>query len=195
MIRINILWIILILFILSACQSTPDDRNVSANKSAQEKSAEAIQLDQEAAAALNKLYTTNSGAKIIGKKAVGVLVFPNVLKAGFIAGAQYGKGALLRGNKTAGYYNTVAASYGLQAGVQGFGYVLFFMNAEALSYIDESSGWEIGVGPSLVVVDEGFGKVLSSTTLKEDIYAFVFDQKGLMAGIGIQGTKISKIDP
>lgn len=190
MIRINILWIVLILFILSACQSTPDNQSISANKSA-----EAIQLDQEATAALNKLYATNSDAKTIGEKAVGILVFPDILKAGFIAGVQYGKGALLKGNKTVGYYNTVAASYGLQAGVQGFGYALFFMNADALSYIDASSGWEIGVGPSLVVVDAGFGKVLSSTTLKEDIYAFVFDQKGLMAGIGIQGTKISKIDP
>ncbi|GKS69258.1 lipoprotein [Nitrosomonas sp. PY1] len=203
MIKINIVWITMVLFVLlSACQSTSDNQSTSTStststtqKPAQEKSVEAIQIDQEATTALNKLYATDSSAKILGQKAVGILVFPSILKAGFIAGAQYGKGALLQGGKTVGYYNSIAASYGLQAGVQQFGYVLFFMNTDALSYIDNSSGWEIGVGPSLVVVDEGFGKVLSSTTLKDDIYAIVFDQKGLMAGLGIQGTKITKIDP
>lgn len=190
MIKINIIWIMLILFVLSACQSTPDSQSISP-----EKSTEAIQIEEEATVALNKLYETSSSAKMLGKKAVGILVFPDILKAGFIAGAQYGKGVLLRENKITGYYNTVAASWGLQAGVQQFGYVLFFMNDEALSYIDNSSGWEVGIGPSLVVVDAGFGKVLSSTTLKEDIYAIVFDQKGLMAGIGLQGSKITKINP
>lgn len=192
MTTLNISWVMSILFVisLSACQSTPDSQSAL-----QKKSTEAIQIDKEVAVALNKLYATTPGAKILEKKAVGILVFPDILKAGFIAGAQYGTGALLRKNKTTGYYNTVAASWGLQAGVQQFGYVLFFMNEEALSYIDNSSGWEIGVGPSLVVVDTGFGNVLSSTTLKEDIYAIVFDQKGLMAGVGIQGSKITKIDP
>lgn len=187
---------LLTLFIFSACQSTTENQSPSTKEvSAKEKSYEAIEIDEDVASALSKLYAENSTARILAKKAVGVLVFPDILKAGFIAGAQYGKGALLQGNKTIGYYNSIAASYGLQAGVQQFGYVLFFMNTNALSYIDSSSGWEIGVGPSLVVVDAGFGKVLSSTTLKDDIYAMVFDQKGLMAGIGIQGTKITKIDP
>jgi len=196
MIKKNIIWMLLAPFIFSACQSTPEDQSSSAKEvSAKEKSYEAVEIDEGVASALSKLYAESPGAQILAKKAVGILVFPDILKAGFIAGAQYGKGALLQGGKTVGYYNSVAASYGLQAGVQQFGYVLFFMNADALSYIDNSSGWEIGVGPSLVVVDAGFGKVLSSTTLKDDIYAMVFDQKGLMAGLGIQGTKITKIDP
>jgi lipid-binding SYLF domain-containing protein len=93
----------------------------------------------------------------------------------------------------AGYYNSLAGSYGLQAGVQTFGYALFFMNEAALAYLDKSDGWEIGVGPSIVVVDEGVGKSLTSTTITHDVYAFIFDQKGLMAGLGIQGSKISKI--
>ena len=97
--------------------------------------------------------------------------------------------------RTVGYYNSLAASYGLQAGVQSFGYALFFMNKEALAYLDRSEGWEIGVGPSIVIVDAGAAKSLTTTTAKDDVYAFTFDQKGLMAGLGIQGSKITRIYP
>ena len=88
----------------------------------------------------------------------------------------------------------MAGSYGLQAGAQTFGYALFFMNAGALAYLDKSDGWEVGVGPSIVVVDEGMGKSMTSTTLTQDVYAFIFSQKGLMAGLGVQGSKITKIN-
>lgn len=94
-----------------------------------------------------------------------------------------------------GYYRSVSVSYGLQVGVQKFGYALFFMKDSALEYLDKSEGWEIGVGPSIVIVDKGKGKTLTTTTGKADIYAFIFDQKGLMAGLGLQGTKITKINP
>jgi len=73
--------------------------------------------------------------------------------------------------------------------------VLFFMQDAALAYLDKSEGWEIGVGPSLVVVDKGFAGSLTTTTAKEDIYAFFFDQKGLMAGLGLKGSKITRIHP
>jgi lipid-binding SYLF domain-containing protein len=138
-------------------------------------------------------------AKALGEKAKGILVFPSILKAGFIVGGQGGNGALLKKGKTVGYYNTAAASFGLQAGVQDYGYAMFFMNDAALAYLDKSGGWEIGVGPSLVIVDKetaaAFGKNLTTSTLKDDIYAFIFSQKGLMAGIGIQGSKITRIHP
>jgi len=159
------------------------------------KSPEATQIDRDVDAALKKLYETSPAAEGFRKEAKAVLVFPNIVKGGFIVGAYYGKGALRKNGETAGYYDTMAASYGLQAGVQTFGYVLFFMNDEALAYLDKSSGWEIGVGPSIVVVDAGVGKSLTSTTITQDVYAFIFDQKGLMAGIGIQGSKITKIGP
>ena len=110
-------------------------------------------------------------------------------------GGQYGEGALLIKGKTAGYYKTVAASYGLQAGAQSFGYAMLLMTDEALNYLEKSSGWELGVGPSIVVVDAGKAKSLTTTTAKDDIYAFFFGQEGLMAGLGIQGSKITKIDP
>jgi lipid-binding SYLF domain-containing protein len=83
----------------------------------------------------------------------------------------------------------------LQAGVQKFGYALFLMNDKALTYLDKSDGWEIGVGPSIVVVDQGKAKTMTSTTLRDDVYAFIFSQKGLMAGLGIQGSKITKTSP
>jgi len=155
--------------------------------------ASAAAIDADVDAALMKLYEEQPVAKMLSNKAVAILVFPNMVKAGFLVGAQYGQGALLKNGKTTGYYNSVAASYGLQAGAQSFGYVLFLMTPSAVHYLNRSGGWEIGVGPSVVVADEGIARTLTSTTLKSDVYAFIFDQKGLMAGLGIQGSKITKI--
>ena len=157
--------------------------------------ADNIRIDSRAA--LEKLLTSNPGAKALSEKAVATLVFPNIIKGGFIIGGQYGDGTLFRGDKVEAYYRSFAASYGLQAGIQKFGYVLFFMAEEDLNYINTSDGWEIGVGPSIVIVDEdmAFANALTSTTLKSGVYAYIFSQKGLMAGIGIQGTKITRIYP
>ena len=156
--------------------------------------ASAAELNRDATAIMTKLYEKHPQAKTLNAKAKAVLIFPNVYKAGFMLGAQYGEGVLRKGNKTVGYYSTVAASYGLQAGAQAFGYALFFMNEGALSYLDKSGGFEVGVGPSIVVLDEGAAKSTTSSTLTQDIYALIFDQKGLMGGLGLQGSKISKID-
>ena len=150
-------------------------------------------VDDDVNAALQKLYAREPVAKMIGAQARAVLVFPNIVKAGFIVGAQYGEGALVQAGTIVGHYNSVAASYGLQAGVQAFGYALFLMNDQALAYLDKSDGWEIGVGPSIVIVNKGKAKALTTTTLKDDVYAFIFSQKGLMAGLGLQGSKITKI--
>ena len=152
-------------------------------------------LDSAVNNALKKLCAKSYAARELSKIAKGVLVFPKVVKAGFLVGGQYGEGALLKGGKTVGYYNTVAASYGLQAGAQEFGYVMFFMDTASLEYLNKSEGWEIGVGPSIVVVDEGMAKTMTTSTVQEGIYAFIFSQKGLMAGLGIQGSKISRINP
>ena len=152
------------------------------------------ELNRDGAKALKSLYANNKSARLLGEKARAVLVFPSMVKAGFMFGGQMGEGVLMKRGKPVGYYNSVAASYGLQAGVQKFGYALFFMNDGALAYLDKSSGWEVGVGPSIVVVDEGMGKSMTSTTLTQDVYAFIFDQRGLMGGLGIQGSKITKIN-
>ncbi len=155
--------------------------------------ASAAELGRDARASLEKLYAKNEVARLLRDNAKGILVFPNMLKAGFMFGGQIGEGAMFRNDRVAGYYNSVTASYGLQAGVQRFGYALFFTKDSALKYLDESEGFEIGVGPSIVLVDAGVAKNMTSTTLTQDVYAFIFDQQGLMAGIGIQGTKITRI--
>ena len=157
--------------------------------------ASASAIDRDAKAALAKLYKNTPEAKTLAGKAVAVLVFPSIVKGGFIIAGQYGDGALQRKGKTVAYYRSLAASYGFQAGGQAFGYVLFFMDEDSVKYLDSSAGFELGSGPSLVVLDSGFGKNMSTTTLKKGIYAFIFDQKGLMGGVGIQGTKITKINP
>ncbi len=157
--------------------------------------ASAAEIDRDVQAALQKLYASTPAAVKLAEGAKAILVFPKVLKAGFLVGAQFGDGALLKDGQTAGYYRTVAASYGLQAGVQSFGYALFFLDDAALEYLKKSGGWELGVGPSIVVVDVGVAKAMTTTTAKDDIYAVFFDQKGLMAGLGLQGSKITQITP
>jgi lipid-binding SYLF domain-containing protein len=150
-------------------------------------------LDRDAAAALRQLYAQQPIAKELGRKARAILVFPTILKAGFMFGGAIGNGVLLRGGQPAGYYNSVAASYGFQAGLQTYGYALFFMTDAALQALDATRGFELGVGPSIVVVDEGIARSLTTSTLRDDVYAFVFSQRGLMAGAGIQGSKITRI--
>ena len=157
--------------------------------------ASASKINKEARAALKKLYAANPTAKVIGDNAKAVLVFPSIWKAGFIVGGQGGNGALFKDGKAIGYFNSAAASYGLQAGVQAFGYALFLMTDSALEHLLNSSGWEIGTGPSIVIVDQGIAKSLTTETMKSDVYAVIFDQKGLMAGIGIQGSKVTRIHP
>ncbi|MGH8470314.1 MAG: YSC84-related protein [Gammaproteobacteria bacterium] len=171
---------------LSGCQTTGSQPS---NTSA------AAQIDREVDVALTRLYDTVPSAKVLAEQAKGILVFPSIVKGGFVVGAQYGRGALREAGRTVGYYSSLAASYGLQAGIQSFGYALFFMDDAALSYLDRSEGWEVGVGPSIVVLDHGKAKALTTTTLKDDVYAFIFHQQGLMAGLGLQGSKITKINP
>jgi lipid-binding SYLF domain-containing protein len=156
--------------------------------------ASAKELERDARAALSRLYASAPAARDLSKRAKGVLVFPSVLKAGLMIGGQYGEGVLFKDGKVAGFYNTAGGSYGLQAGAQKFGYALFFMNDGALAYLGRSEGLEIGAGPSVVVMDEGMAKQSSTTTLSQDVYAFIFGQQGLMAGLGLQGNKITKVE-
>jgi lipid-binding SYLF domain-containing protein len=156
--------------------------------------ASAGELSSDARGALADLTSSQTSAKVLANKAKAILVFPHMVKAGFMFGGQIGEGVLFKKGKVSGYYSSVAASYGLQAGIQGFGYALFFMNDQALRQLDQTRGFELGVGPSLVIVDEGVGKSITTNTLTSDVYAFIFDQRGLMAGLGVQGSKITRID-
>jgi lipid-binding SYLF domain-containing protein len=157
--------------------------------------ASAAELNQESKKALEYLLASNPKAKALAKEAHAVLVFPRIIKGGFVFGGQFGDGALRKGGKAIGYYRSIAGSYGLQAGVQQFGYALFFMNKKALDYLSKSEGFELGVGPSIAVFDQGMASAFTTTTARSDIYAAFFDQKGLMAGLGVQGTKITRIHP
>ena len=110
-------------------------------------------IEPDVQAALNALMSKTPAAKNLASQAKGILVFPRVAKAGFIVGAQYGDGQLIKNGQPAGRYNIAAGSYGLQAGVQSFAYAMFFMTDSALQYLENTAGFEIGMGPSVVVVD------------------------------------------
>ena len=159
------------------------------NANAESKSA----LNADAEAALKSLYGNQPAAKALGDKASGVLVFPNIVRAGFILGGSGGEGVLYKKGVATGYYSSGSASIGLQAGIQSFGYAVFFMTDAEMKKFENSSGWDIGAAPTVVLVDAGLAKDMNTTTLKSNIYAFIFDQKGLMAGLSLQGQKISKI--
>jgi len=153
------------------------------------------EINQNVDAALSNLYSSTPAAVQLSRKATGVLVFPNVVKAGFLFGGEFGVGALRQNGQTTGYYNIAAASYGLQIGVQSFGYALFLMNGKAMSFLNSQDGWQVGVGRSVVVMDQGMARSFTTATQLDDVYAFIFGQQGLMAGMGIQGSKITPYTP
>ncbi len=148
---------------------------------------------QDSREALKSLYAGSPVAKSLAADAKGILVFPNVTKVGFVIGGQSGDGVLFVKDKIVGHYNTSAASFGLQAGAQTFAYALFFMSDQELAIFQNSNNFEIGVGPNIVVIDSGAARDINTLTARSDVYAMIFDQKGLMAGIGLQGSKITKL--
>jgi lipid-binding SYLF domain-containing protein len=156
--------------------------------------ATAEDLSADAAQALKTLYVTHPEAQRLAQSARAVLVFPKIIKAGLVFGGSYGEGVMTRSGKLIGYYNSVSASWGWQAGAESYGYVVFLMNDKAVDYLEKSKGWEFGVGPNVVVVNDGVAKNISTSTLQDDAYAYIFDQQGLMASLSIEGTKISPIN-
>jgi len=174
---------------LSQCANGPVARLNEANTSA-------AQIERDSRAALRSLYASNAGARALGSQARAVLVFPAVTRGGLLVGGQTGTGAMIwNTGQVGGFYQTTSVSYGLQAGVQRFGYALFLMNDDALQNLNRSGGWEIGGSPSLVVVDSGMASSLTNVTVNKNTYAMFFNQRGLMAGLGLQGSKITRIHP
>lgn len=153
------------------------------------------EIDADANKALERLYRDEPKTRELGARAVGILIFPKITKAGLIFGGESGDGVLRENSRSVAYYTISGGSFGLQAGAQVFGYALFFMNPSALDYLHKQKGWTVGTGPSFVVADKGFAKTLNTATLTKDVYAVPFDQRGLMGGIGIQGSKIGRIEP
>ena len=154
----------------------------------------AVELNKSSKSSLSSLLKNNSDARKLNETAVAVLVFPTIATAGFMIGGQYGEGVLWKKDKAIAYFNTGGGSFGLQVGAQAYGYALFFMKESALDALYSTQGFEIGAGPSVVVLDKGVATSTTSISMQGDIYAFIFNQKGLMAGLGIQGNKITKLD-
>jgi lipid-binding SYLF domain-containing protein len=152
------------------------------------------EIDAQADAALARLHAENPAAKALAEGAKAVLVFPNVVKAGFGLGGEYGEGVLRRGGEALGYYSLVSASFGFQIGAQSYAQALFFMSEEALAWLERSRGFELGADASVAVAGSGAGGELDSSTLSQPIIAFVFGQQGLMANATIEGSKISRIE-
>ena len=144
--------------------------------------------------ALKRFYSDVKGSKEFAKTAKGLLVLPNVIKAGFIIGGEYGEGALRTGGKTVDYYNIAAGSFGFQIGAEKKDIIIAFMTDSALKQFRESSGWEAGVDGNIALIDLGGGQRIDTTTVKDPIIAFVFDVKGLMADISLKGSKFTKLD-
>lgn len=150
-------------------------------------------IDADVEATLTRLYSTVHGSRELVGKARGVLVFPSVISAGFWFGGQYGQGALRVGEQTSGYYSIAAASFGLQIGAQSKAIVMLFMTQEALDKFTSSQGWAAGVDATVAVVTVGANGNIDTSTVTKPVEAFVLTNAGLMAGVSLEGTKISRL--
>ena len=155
----------------------------------------AAQITAQGRAALRQLEQTEPRSRRFAHDAKGILVFPAIFKAGIVFGGESGNGVLFTGGRTAGFYNLSGGTWGLQIGAQKFSYVVFFMNDGSLRYLNKSGGFAVGTGPSVAIINKGAGAEANSTTLTKDVYAFPFNQTGLMADLTLQGTKITRIHP
>lgn len=153
----------------------------------------ARQMNQNVDLAFERMYHSFPRTRELAERAAGVLMFPRILKAGLLIGGQTGDGALRIRGRTESFYRLVAASWGLQVGAQEYSMAMFFMNEAALRYLNESDGWQIGGGPSFVVADQHFARTVTTTTITQDVVVLIFGQSGVMAGLGVEGSKITRI--
>jgi lipid-binding SYLF domain-containing protein len=154
----------------------------------------AAEIDAKVDAALQRLKTELPGSQAILDKAEGVLVFSEVIKAGFVVAGEGGEGALRIDGKTAGYYSIFSGSVGLQAGGQKRDIIMAFLDAAELKKFQESSGWKAGVDGNVTLIDVGASGTVDTATIKQPIVGFVVGQKGLMAGVSLDGSKITKLE-
>ncbi|HET9067159.1 MAG TPA: lipid-binding SYLF domain-containing protein [Amaricoccus sp.] len=159
------------------------------------RAASASAIDARVDIALNQLLAESVTAQALAERALAVLVFPQVVKAGFGLGGQYGEGALRQDDATVGYYSIASASFGFQIGAQAYAEALFFMTPESLEYFRRSKGFEVGADANVAVVNQGVAVDATTSTITQPIVAIVFSQQGLMAGATLEGSKISRIHP
>ena len=173
---------------LTGCTTTPDKPDNAATNASKRQA-----IDSSVDATLSRMYSTVKGSRELVAKSRGVLVFPDVIQAGFIVGGQSGNGALRVGGSTVGYYNTSSLSVGLQAGAQSKAIVFLFMTQEALDEFRGSDGWAAGAGASVALVKMGANGAVDSNTATAPIQVVVLTNAGLMGDVSINGTKVTKL--
>ena len=156
--------------------------------------ASAAHIDANVDATLREFSFRIGGARELLAKSAAVLVFPSVFKAGIGVGGEYGEGALLVRGRTAGYYNTISASFGFQLGAQARSVIIVFMTPEALASFRRVQGWKVGVDGSVALITVGIGGSVDSSKIVSPIVGFIFDGKGLMYNLTLEGSKITRID-
>lgn len=172
--------------LLGACTTTKDTPT--------DKAGARREIDAGVEATLNRLYTTVNGSRDLGNKARGILVFPRTLSAGFFVGGEYGDGALRVGNATRGYYRTISGSLGWQIGAQSKALIFMFMTQDALDKFVKSDGWTAGVDATVAVAKVGANGAIDTNTVQQPVIGFAMTNAGLMAGLSLEGTKITRLD-
>jgi lipid-binding SYLF domain-containing protein len=142
---------------------------------------------------LDRMYRQVPGTRGLAARATGVLVFPTIVKAGFGIGGEYGEGVMRVRGRTVAYYNSVAASVGLQLGAQARSVVIMFMTPDALADFQRIDGWKVGVEGSIAIITVGAGGSVDSSRIANPVVGFIFDNKGLMYNLTLEGSKISRI--
>ena len=174
---------------LTGCTTTSPSSNASPSANAGKRDTINAGVDST----LARLYENVEGSRELVAKARGVLVFPSVISAGFWVGGQYGEGALRVGGRSVGYYSTVAGSFGLQIGAQSKALVFLFMTQDALDKFTHSQGWAVGADATVAVLKVGANGAVDSSTATSPVQAFVLTNGGLMAGVSLEGTKVSRL--
>jgi lipid-binding SYLF domain-containing protein len=173
-----------ICLVLSGCTTTGSESQ--ANTGAQQR-----EIDAGIEATLSRLYKSAPASQQLAQRAEGILVFPSVLSASFVVGAQYGDGALRVAGKTVDYYTMTAGSVGFQAGAQSKAVVFMFMTPDSLEKFRKSNGWTVGADATVAVAEMGATGAIDTQTMQQPIVGFVLSNAGLMAGVSLQGSKIS----
>lgn len=153
----------------------------------------AAEIDAGVQDTLDDLFYQVRGARGLVNKSAAVLVFPTVYKAGFGIGGEYGEGALITRRRTIDYYNLISASFGFQLGAQARSIVIVFTTPEALESFRRVDGWKVGVDGSVALINVGVGASIDTTRIRSPIVGFIFDNKGLMYNLTLEGSKISRI--
>lgn len=175
---------------LAGCGNT--EGPVSASTSA---GADRTLINSEVDAALQTLYKNQPGARQLAENARAILVFPTVTQAGLGVGGLYGNGAMRENGRTAGYYNITGGTFGFQIGAQSFSQAYFFNSAEALETFRRTLGFELGANATAVAADFGADGSITTSSLQRPVVTATWGQSGLMAGVNLEGSKITEINP